>query len=490
MKATYIIKFITGLLAAITLFGLKGNAQSNLVFYQNHDQFNSADFNPAFLTSQQNFTFAIFPISGMTVGYNNQAVIKDMVFQFIAGEQTQEDFTNVFNSLLKRNQFFQRMDMPILYFAVNTDLGSFDFRIKETEQIASDFKGNFSEFLYTPSFQTLLLNQRQPFPAKAFYYREFSLGYAKELIKNKLTLGIRAKLYFGKSNLISDVEGGIEKINNQAFIKTYSQAKLTVPFNLYQEDSLLTSATMSDDFTIGNFLFNTKNMGVGVDIGFRYQISPQLQLSASVIDVGRINWNKDVNTLVFKGKHKFPEDYILPPVNDYITKTTDFSTEKENMNDLFKIAIDHAPYSTTLPTTFYAGIQYQLNSSVNLGVVDRFISSKKLNQNSFSLTASYKVSKKLTLNSGYSIIGNSYVNMPFALLYTRESSQSFIGTDNFLSFLIRSSDFSGITFGTCFFLFRNSSKYKPQLEYLPYFKEKKPKPKSNKGLIYNKYRQN
>ena len=488
MKITRKIKLIAGLLAAISLFGLHGNAQSNLVFYHNHEQFNSSDFNPAFLTSQQNFTLGIFPISGMNVGYNNQAVIKDMVFQFIAGNQTQEDFTTVFNSLLTHDLFFQRLEMPILYFAYQSDLGSFDFRIKEIEQIASDFKGDFSSFLSTPEFKTLMLNQRQSFPASAFYYREYSVGFGKEIIKNKLNIGIRAKLYFGKSNLISEVEGGIERNNYQVFLKTYGQARLTVPFNLFQEDSLLTSATMSDDFTVANYLFNTKNMGGGIDLGFNYQVTPQLEFSASIIDLGKINWNHDVNTMGFKGNHLFPDQYILPSAENYVTKTPDFSTDKENMNDLFKIAIEQKPYSTTLPATFYAGLNYQLNSIVNIGMVNRFISSKKLNQNSFSLTASYKVNKKLVINSGYSIIGNSYTNMPFALLFNRESSQSFIGTDNLLSFVSPSSDFSGITFGTCFFLFKHSSKYKPQLDYLPYFKEKKPKSKSNKGLIYNNYR--
>ncbi|MBA4410736.1 MAG: hypothetical protein Q8S54_00175 [Bacteroidota bacterium] len=124
-------------------------------------------------------------------------------------------------------------------------------------------------------------------------------------------------------------------------------------------------------------------------------------------------------------------------------------------------------------------------------MVDRFISSKGLNQNSFSLTASYEVNKKLQIASGYSIIGNSFTNMPLVVLYKRNSSQSFIGTDNFLSFLFPSfSDFSGITFGTSFFLFQHSSKYKPQLEYLPYFKEKKPKPTGKRGLIYNNYSKN
>jgi hypothetical protein len=488
MKVKRKIKFIIGLLAVITFFGLQGNAQSNLVFYHNHEQFNSSDFNPAFLTSQQNFTLGIFPISGMSVGYNNQAVIKDLVLRFLAGNQTQQDFTDVFNSLLNLDLFFQRMEMPLLYFACKTNLGSFDFRIKEIEEITSDFKGDFSSFLNIPEFQTYMLDQRQFFPSKAFYYREYSLGFGKEIIKNKLNIGIRAKLYFGKSNMISEVEAGIEKNNGQVFLKTYGQARLTMPLNLYQKDSLLSSSTISDDFTIANYLFNSKNPGAGIDLGVSYQVNPQLEFSASVVDLGKIHWNHNVNTMVFKGKHKFPEEYILALGNDYVTKTTDFVTGKENMNDLFKIALEQSPYSSTLPTTFYAGLKYQLNPKFMIGLVDKFISSKKLNQNSLSLTASYNLNNKLTINSGYSVIGDSYSNMSVALLYTRNSSQSFIGTDNLISFLTPASDVSGITFGTCFYLFRHSSKYKPQLDYLPYFKEKKPKPKSSKGLIYNNYK--
>jgi hypothetical protein len=487
MKVAHGTLKIAGILALLILFVLPGNAQSNLVFYPNHRRFNSSDFNPSFLTSQQNFTFAIFPVGGMTVGYNNQAAIKDMVFKFISGTETQEDLTTIFNSLLKRDMFYQRMDMPLLYFVYHSDWGAFDFRIKEIEQIACNFKGDFSSFLSLPEFQTLKLNQRQAFPAKAFYYREYSLGFAKEILKDKLNIGIRAKIYFGKANLMSEVEGGMENSNGNYYFRTYGQAKLTVPINLIQKDSLLSSATMVNDFTVANYLFNSKNMGVGLDFGLSYLITPQLEFSASVTDLGRINWNNNTNSLAFKGKHDFPDKYILNSGNDFVSKNSDFSTDKENLNELFKVAIENKPYSTTLPTAFYAGLQYQLNPELNIGLVDRFISSENLNQNSFSLTASYNLNKRLTISSGYSVIGNAYSNIPLAIFYSRESGQTFIGTDNALSFFSSSSDFSGITFGTCFYLFRHRSKYKEPLDYLPFYKEKKPKPKNNKGLLFNNY---
>jgi hypothetical protein len=64
--------------------------------------------------------------------------------------------------------------------------------------------------------------------------------------------------------------------------------------------------------------------------------------------------------------------------------------------------------------------------------------------------------------------------MPLAILYKRDSSQSFIGTDNFFSFLAPSAtEFSGITFGTCFYLFRKKNPYRTPTEDFPYYKPKK-----------------
>jgi len=117
-----------------------------------------------------------------------------------------------------------------------------------------------------------------------------------------------------------------------------------------------------------------------------------------------------------------------------------------------------------------------VNPKFSVGLLNRYMSAKGLNQNSFSLTGHYIVNKKLSISSGYSIIGKSFTNMPLAILYKRESSQSFIGTDNFLSFLAPSTtEFSGITFGTCFYLFRKKNLYRSPTEDFPYYKPKKNK---------------
>ena len=476
MKLRIKLRRITVLLATLSVMILSASAQSNLVFYHNHDQFNSSDFNPAFLTSQQKFTFSILPLAGMSVGYNNQKAINEMLTKVLLGDTIKNALKDVFNSLVKRDLFHQRFESSLLTLGYHSTIGSFNFRIKEVEQLMSNFKGDFSEFITNPTFQTLAINQPQTFPANALYYREYSLGYAKEVIKNKLSVGIRAKLYFGKFSALSEVQGELVKDDNDAFyMQTKGTVKLSIPLNIEQNtDSIPIGGTLADDFTPVNFLMNSKNIGTGIDLGIKYKINPLMSISVSVVDLGKINWKNNLNTLYYKGKYEFPFDYTEAAGADFLTKNPNFSADTTiHVFDLFKADLAEAAFSTPLPTTLYAGLQYQISPKLNLGLVDRYTRVKNLSHNSFSLTANYDVNKKLSLISGYSIHGNSYINLPFAILYKWNSGQTYIGTDNLMSFLVSSlSEFSGISFGTCFYLFRKNVKYKEPLEYLPFYKRK------------------
>jgi len=467
-RSKQVVIILTYLIVSV----LQGRAQTNMVFYPTENQVNSPTLNPAFLTSQSKFTFGIFPLSGINVGYNNQLVIKNMLFKILNGHQTNDDFKDVFNSMVKLDLFYQRMENNIINIGYNSNLGSFDFRIRENMQLMANLKGDFSEMVTNTSLQTLPQGiKQQTFPAIALYYREYSIGYAKEIIKEKLTVGIRAKVYFGKSSMVSEVSGTVSPTSaNSIDLSTSGQLKISTPLKIITDNSVLSAVELSDGFTIGNFLMNSNNTGTGFDVGFNFKLTPELALSASVIDVGSIKWNNNLNTMKFIGSGT-----IKPgPAN---------SPREDNFDQLYKIETDSLPFSISLPTTFYAGLKYRVNPKLNISLVNRFISTRSMSFNSLSVTGIYDVKKNLSISSGYSIIGNSYSNIPFAILYTGEAGQYYIGTDNLLSMIVPStSDFSGITFGMCFFLFRNKSLYKEH-EYLPFYKEKKVRQVNKNGLI-------
>lgn len=469
------IRFLV-LLTWVSAISSLGNAQSNLVFYHEQEQFNVSDFNPAFLTSQRKFTFSIFPLAGMSVGYNNQEVIKDVMTQFLKGNQDNESFKGVFNSLVKQELFSLNYETNLLQLGYHSKIGSFNFRIKENVRLLTDFKGDLSDFLTLPNFQNLVIGQPQLFPAEALHYREYSLGYARELIKNRLSVGARAKMYFGKSILYSEVSGSVIQRADTFFTQIKGPMRLSIPANPDFNGQYLNDLNIADAFNLGSYAANAKNFGIGIDIGFNYKITPEIDFSASVIDLGSIKWKKNINSLIFNDEFAFPKENIEVTLNE----NGDPVLTKFNVRPLvdtmtFLLTIDESVFSKPLPTTFYAGLSYRVNPQLTLGVVDRYFTAKDFKHNSLSLTANYKLNEKITLISGYSIIGNSFKNMPIALLYKRRSGQTYIGTDNILSFIAPSfSDYAGISFGTCFYLFRNREiKYEDSPEYLPFYKPRK-----------------
>ncbi len=462
------------ILAYLILSVLHGKAQTNMVFYPMENQINSPGFNPAFLTSQSQYTLGIFPLTGMNVGYNNQLVIKNMLLKILNGEQTNDDYKEVFNSMIKLDLFYQRMENTIINVGYNSVHGSFDFRLKENMQLLTDLKGEFSEFLTNSSSQSILINTPQVFPALALHYREYSLGYAREIVKDKLSVGLRAKIYFGKFSVSSDVQGEVVKSSNDIYLQLQNQLQLSFPMNIItDEEGLLSSVESTANFSIGKYLTNSKNIGTGFDIGLTYKITPDLMFSASVVDVGKINWKSNLNRMTFNGLYKFPAEFIVLSDGNTVTKNGGFSNETTDFNELYKIKIDESSYSTQLPVNFYMGLKYRINPKLNLSVVNRFISYKSMSLNSVSVTGIYDIKKNISVSTGFAVLGKSYFNMPFALLYNGESGQYYIGMDNLLSMIApKTSDFSGITFGMCFFLFRNRNIYQDH-EYLPFYKEKK-----------------
>jgi len=78
-KGKQVFIILTYLLISV----LHGKAQTNMVFYPFESQINSPNHNPAFLKSHSKFTFGIFPLSRMNIGYNNKLVIKNMLFKIL-----------------------------------------------------------------------------------------------------------------------------------------------------------------------------------------------------------------------------------------------------------------------------------------------------------------------------------------------------------------------------------------------------------------------
>lgn len=201
----------------------------NLAFYSLENQFNSSNFNPAFLTSPEKFTLSIFPIGGISVGYNDQQVIRKILTKFISGIPSDEDYRELLKSMADHSAFHQNIEVPLFNFTFRSKIGFFNFRIKENEIFSASTQGEVSDFIIKSSIQSAAIEKIQNLPAQAMHYREYSLGYALPAKNHKFVAGIRAKIYFGKAAFFSGVSGSIYNQSNNYVLKTWGLANISIP---------------------------------------------------------------------------------------------------------------------------------------------------------------------------------------------------------------------------------------------------------------------
>ena len=439
------------------------HAQPNLAFYPFNNQFNSFDYNPAFLTSREKFTFSIFPLGGTNIGTNNQKIIKDLASKLLHGNLPDMEFSNVLSSLVNMSSFHQNIESSLLSITYRSEIGFFNFRIKDSEYFLASLNGDITKFIFNDNVNSVVIGQPQYLPIQAVHYREYSLGYSFKSRSKRFSAGIRAKMYYGKSAVFSNISGSIQAdpaAPANYLFKSSGTINLSLPKGIVNKSNTQLNTINLSRSTIFNCLFNTGNPGMGVDLGINYNIMPDLSFSISVIDLGKINWKTNLYTMNNNITYPLPPSIIPPAIGavPVITKPPYYTyTDLFNFGDLNSSTVK---FSKPLPATIYSGLKYQVNPLFSMGIADRLVVVKDLSYNSVSLTGKLNVNKTLSISSGYSIIGDSYLNIPLAFLFQEKFGQFFIGTDNLTTILLPNySQFAGISFGACFYLFTQRNKY-------------------------------
>jgi hypothetical protein len=99
---------------------------------------------------------------------------------------------------------------------------------------------------------------------------------------------------------------------------------------------------------------------------------------------------------------------------------------------------------------------------------------KNLSYYSLALGTTIDVNKRFSLNTGYSLIGNSLFNIPLALLYRHNYGQIYAGTDNVNVLFTTTGPYeASISFGACFYLFTKRNLLLKRIEYLPFYQPRK-----------------
>ncbi|GAB7257074.1 DUF5723 family protein [Polaribacter sp. OB-PA-B3] len=315
------------------------------------------------------------------------------------------------------------------------DVINVGYRLDDKTYLSGGFYNEVDGIGYLPKDGITLLNEgnaaylNKSFSISQILYKLDYLGVIHAGITRKmddnLTLGARFKIYSSSLNVESTNNTGTftSNLGNNNIYVHYLE---NIDINFRTSGLIKDNEYINDASTyIGNTFFGG-NMGVGLDFGLSYKFSPQLQFSASLLDIGFINHKKNIKNTTTKGSFTF-EGIAF----DYNTNNTNYW---QNLNDDFEEQLpteeNKDSYISWRPTKFNAAIKYSFGEKRSKYCYDDTYKDfytdafgaqlysvfRPLNQQ-FALTGFYEksFSNKLHAKITYTVDDFSYSNIGFGL---------------------------------------------------------------------------
>ena len=194
----------------------------------------------------------------------------------------------------------------------------------------------------------------------------FHVGLNRK-VNEKLTLGIRAKLY---SNIFSFTSTN----NDGYFITTEGENNIlanTLVADLELKSSGLQSLEEAESSEVPSILAKRAllggNLGAGVDVGFTYKLNERTIITGSLLDVGFIRHSNDVKNYVLQGSATVEGVEVFLPQD--LGNTDDlWENLVDEIETLLPFEEEATAYTTLRPIKLYSSIKYSFgNGTVGSG---------------------------------------------------------------------------------------------------------------------------
>jgi hypothetical protein len=439
-------KLYTILFSIIFTASLPVAAQENILYFlENTPQ--STYSNPAHFTDKSKLVIGLPVLSGFDISVNNSFSLRDL--GTIENGTLTINLDDFYSKIPKNNYLSENLTFPLLDFQLRLKNRAISFGIFENQLARSGFDRNLIRLINEGNYPWLNTSFTTNIDINFLHYREYSLG-CNQSFSNKLTVGSRVKLLAGMSAFdVKKMNIGIETGENIEYLRVHATGEYNtcIPFNLeFGEEN-----TDDPSFDIVRYITNTSNLGAAIDIGATYKVMPQLEVSASLINLGFIHWKKNAKKLTHNGSFTW-EGFDLSNIQN------ESGFEEEPYLEPFQSIMDsisgimnpqniQTPFNTGIPTKIYIAAEYQIYNILSAGIVERLLIYDKQVSNALTLSGNLMLGKLFSLSAGYSIIDNSFNNLSVGTTLKLGPIQFYCLTDNILALNIKNTQNYNIQFG-------------------------------------------
>lgn len=434
-KCKYII-----VIFLIFTFSISAYSQFDMMLYGYRFVPQSNYNNPAFIP-QGKIAIGIPVLSSISTStYSSSFSLDDILKGNSSSDSLKLDLSYLISKGKETNLLTEYIDNDVLYvgFKLKSNFLSFGIRNRL-----------YSRFVYSQDLVKLIWNGNASYldeeldlsstQVNHVHFLDYFVNFGLVLNEN-VSLGIRANLLQGLSS--------VQTQRNELTLLTNSQGENGYSFDANTSFLINTSGLNSDSTNNGgvsDYIFNFKNLGFSFDIGADFKISERLNINFSILDLGKINWKSNLTSY-----ESNTDNVHFSGITVDINSNGDvFENYLDSITNLVDINEFEQEYSTTLPTRFYAGLEYYGYDRKNrLSFVFSGIFLKEKFSPAFSVGYDREVSKHFAFKVNYSYLAYAPLNVGAGFSFNFKPFQFYFLTDNiFSTFLWDKQRYLNVRFG-------------------------------------------
>ena len=341
------------------------------------------------------------------------------------------------------------------YISVNNsvDLFSFGFKLKNNyfflntsviNNVRFTAPGDFFQFISQGNGGSNLNRKFDfGFGLDMLSYAEIGIGYSRKLLDEKLTVGGRVHFIKGLATFStesSEFDFTTDKNTFDYYLQSDIEINSAVSFNKLPAISPFDSTFKPSD-SIGfqevvNSFFKGGNRGMALDIGVTYKHTDKITLSASITNLGKINWNTNTYNWRSRDPGATYQFTGLEIANALKFEERDieeaFNQLGDTLRSVFRLDNNTESFSTGLFAQFYVGGNYNLTKNHNAGVLLHGSFYNKTIDPAITLSWNSKLTRVLGVSASYSVANNSFVNAGLGFTLNGGPVQTYFVSDNLL----------------------------------------------------------
>lgn len=411
----------TPLTLFLLIISFQVRSQQNATLYQMHDIIQSNMLNPA-IPAECGWILGFPALGNISISAISPLSYNDLE----AGEKIL-DTEKILSRLKNTNLVSSNISINLFMLGYRKDRNYFQFTINERVHTSASINKDPIELAFRGNAPFIGETVEGNLAMRAIHYREFAFTYSREVSDN-FWLGVRPKLLFGRLGGQSTTN----KISMHTDPLTYD---LTLASDLLLHASFPGTPRFNTDgyvdgfdtdFKADDFIINSANIGFGVDLGMSTLLDNGWKFSASVLNLGAINWKENGKKLDQKSKivYEGPTSSI-----------TNWSDLRDTLKSITQLNYTEGTFSQMLSPVIMAGTSRPLNDYFRLGLTG--ILQPQTGASPWSLTVSSFTDNIKLISAGisYTVTNSSYVNLGFIAGLKLGAFNMHLSTDNILTAL-------------------------------------------------------